>query len=135
MHNLFQSANFLDLNNCISDDAENNTLVINKYLEREDDPSMKEEFELFAALRRCDLNIIPNQKLMILSAYIKEPSYKCFKKYPEVIMMDSTHGTNEEISELFVTSAKDRHNIFFLAYCPLLNSLSMIFHWMFSTFF
>ena len=42
LHKRFQSANCLNLNNCISYYAENNTLVINKYLKRENYPSTKE---------------------------------------------------------------------------------------------
>ena len=43
LHNRFQSENCLNLNNCISDDSANKTLVINTYLEKKNDPYTKEE--------------------------------------------------------------------------------------------
>ena len=87
-------------------------------MEKEIDPSTKEELEIFAAQQQRDLNFNPHQKLLIIAAYITEPSYKHFKKYPDVIVMGSTHGTNEERRELFLMSAKyRRHNVFSLAHC------------------
>ena len=60
-----------------------------------------------------------SQKLLILAAYITEPDYERFKRYPEVMMMNGTHGTNEEKRELFITTAKDRYNhVFCLSRCP-----------------
>ena len=47
-----------------------------------------------------------SQKLLILAVYITESDYEQFKRYPEVMMMDGTHRTNEEKMELFITTAK-----------------------------
>ena len=79
------------------------------------------------------ISIFPKKKLLILAAYITEPDYERFKRYPEVMMMYSTNGTNEEKRDLFITTAKYRHNnVFCLSRCPFTNARNMIFHWKFS---
>ena len=72
----FKSSICLNINNCISDDAESHTSVINKYLENENDPLTKNELEEFARQRRLDLKMSQSQKLLILAAYITEPDYE-----------------------------------------------------------
>ena len=48
-----------------------------------------------------------------MGAYITEPDYERFKKYPEVIMIDCTHHTNKENRELCTATTNDRQkNVF-----------------------
>ena len=61
-----------------------------------------------------ELNLRSNQKLLLMGAYITEPDYERFKKYPEVIMIDCTHHTNKENRELCTSTTKDRHKMFLL---------------------
>ena len=64
------------------------------------------------------------------------PDYERFKKYPEVMMIDCTHDTNDEKRELCMATGKDRNNnVFPISRCALPNGRMMIFHWKFSTFF
>ena len=54
LYDEFKSSTCLNINNCISDDAESHTSVINGYLENENDPLTKNELEEFARQRRFD---------------------------------------------------------------------------------
>ena len=133
----YKNAKCLNLNHCISDNADLNKSIVNKYISLDADTYSKEEMEVFAMERRKELNVSDEQKLLLMGAYITEPDYERFKKYPEVIMIDCTHNTNdEEGRELCTATSKDRHNnVYPISRCALPNSRNMIFHWLFSTFY
>ena len=132
----FKSSSCVNLNNCISDNATKSTSVVNNYLKHSSDTRLMGEVTEFAKERRKVLNLRDDQKLMLMGAYITEPDYERFKKFPEVMMIDCTHGTDEEKRELCTATGKDRHNnVYPISRCAIPNARNMIFHWKFSTFY
>ena len=119
----YQSCSCLNLNSCVSDNLLDKTLVLNKYLHESPLSQNKEEVEKYAAERRNALQLKSNDKLLLMGAYITEPDYERFKKYPEVMMVDCTHGTNAQLPIQTSVHLRNRSTIFLKEGSHLLSSV------------
>ena len=90
-----------------------------------------EQFQLGASLSTIRDRLKVGQKILLAFAWVRSDERRLFELYPEILMVDVTHGTNSEARPLFIAASLDANMKTFTPIRAFLPSeCQWVFHWL-----
>ena len=94
----------------------------------------EEQYQLGASLSTIRDRLKVGQKILLALAWVRSDERRLFELYPEILMVDVTHGTNSETRPLCVSASIDANMKTFTPIRAFLPSeCQWVFHWLWAS--